>query len=271
MGGNPAVVGVPTVVPPPPLSYCSNVFKFEDLERGLRFIADLGYDGTEFWEKHLCQLTVDDLASLLREIGLEVAQICPYFDFTAGQTEWDESIRIAETYIDYGRKLGKPLIRVFTGKVGSADATPEQWDSCIRGLRTVCEMAAPDGIGFAMETHRGSLMDTPESTRRLLDEVAMDNLGVNLQAGPGMGDWRVWLDTVGERVTHMHCHNYDDERKMAFLDEGTFYDFAAFVDAVHARGFNGYLSVEHGYHSGDVWETARHEIGHLTALVGTYG
>ena len=33
-------------------SYCSNVFRFEELEKGLRFIAELGYDGTEFWEKH---------------------------------------------------------------------------------------------------------------------------------------------------------------------------------------------------------------------------
>jgi len=251
-------------------SYCSNVFKFEDLERGLRFIAQLGYEGTEFWEKHLCELNVDELAALLGEIDLAVAQICPYFDFTAGPAEWDESIKIAETYIDYARKLGRPLIRVFTGKVGSADASPEQWEACIRGLRKVCEMAAPEGIAYAMETHRGSLMDTPDATRRLLDEVAMDNLGVNLQTGPNMGDWHVWLDRVGERVIHMHCHNYGDDGKMAFLDEGTFYDFAAFVDAVAEKGFSGYLSLEHGYHSGDVWETARHEIGHLKALVAKY-
>ena len=251
-------------------SYCSNVFKFEDLQRGLRFIAQLGYDGTEFWEKHLSQLKVDELADLLGEIGLAAAQICPYFDFTAGQTEWDESILIAETYVDYARKLGKPLIRVFTGKVGSAEATPEQWKACIRGLRRVCEMAEPEGIGFAMETHHGSLMDTPKSTRRIIDEVGMENLGVNLQTGPNMGDWHEWLKTVGERIVHMHCHNYDDQGKMAFLDQGTFYDFGAFVDEVAREGFDGYLSVEHGYHSGDVWETARHEIGFLKRIVAKY-
>ena len=251
-------------------SYCSNVFKFEELEKGLRFIAGLGYDGTEFWEKHLSQLNVGELADLLGELGLAAAQICPYFNFTGTRQEWEESIRIAETYIDYSLSLGKPLIRVFTGKVGSAEATPDEWRAGVEGLRKVCGMARPEGVAFALETHHGSLMDTLESTRRLLDEVGMDNLGVNYQPGPKMGPWRDWVEQLGERIVHLHCHNYDDEGKMTFLGEGTFYDFAEFVDALAKKGYEGYLSVEHGYHSGDVWETARREIGYLKSVVARY-
>lgn len=251
-------------------SYCCNVFKFEDLPRGLGYIAGLGYDGTEFWEKHLCELNVDELAEQLGQMDLGVAQICPYFNFTGTQEEWDESIRIAETYIGYSLKLGKPLIRVFTGKVGSDEAEPAQWDAGVKGLRKVCEMAAPEGVGFALETHRGSLMDTLDATRRLLDDVGMDNLGVNYQPGPNMGPWRDWVDQLGHRMVHFHCHNYDDEGQMAFLDEGTYYDFAEFVGAVAEKGFDGYLSVEHGYHSKDVWLTARHEINHLAPLAAKY-
>lgn len=252
-------------------SYCCNVFKFEDLQRGLGYIAGLGYDGTEFWEKHLCELDVDQLAEQLNQIQLSVAQICPYFNFTGTQAEWDESVAVAETYIDYSRRLpGKPLIRVFTGKAGSADATPEQWQAGVKGLRKACELAAPDGIGFALETHHGSLMDTLESTTRLLDDVGMDNLGVNYQPGPKMGPWQDWVEQLGHRMVHFHCHNYGDDGKATFLDEGAYYDFAEFVDAVAKKGFNGYLSVEHGYHSGDVWETARHEIRHLKPLAAKY-
>lgn len=257
-------------------SYCSNVFKLEDLARGLGYIAGLGYDGTEFWEKHLCQLNINELAGQLKQMNLAVAQVCPYFDFTAGREAWDESLRIAETYIAYSLKLGKPLIRVFTGKVGSAEATPEQWKAGVEGLRKVCEMAAPEGIGFALETHHGSLMDTLQATKRLLDDVGMDNLGVNYQPGPGMGDWHQWVDQLGHRIVHLHCHNYvpdpdkPGKHKMAFLDEGTWYSFAEFVDALAKKGYQGYLSVEHGYHSGDVWLSARHEIAHLKPLVAKY-
>jgi sugar phosphate isomerase/epimerase len=251
-------------------SYCCNVFKIEDLQRGLGYIAGLGYDGTEFWEKHLSLLKVDELAAQLKTIRLEVAQVCPYFDFTGSEAEWDQSIRIAETYIGHSLKLGKPLIRVFTGKVGSGEATPAQWQAGVRGLRRVCEMAAPEGIGFALETHHGSLMDTLDSTRRLLDDVHMDNLGVNYQPGPNMGPWQEWVRVLGHRMVHFHCHNYDAEGKMAYLDQGVYYNFAEFVDAVAGKGFKGYLSVEHGYHSGSVWETARHEIGHLKQIVAKH-
>ena len=251
-------------------SYCCNVFKFEDLQRGLGYIAGLGYDGTEFWEKHLSLLKVDELAAQLKQIKLQVAQVCPYFNFTGTPEQWAASIKIAETYINYSRLLGKPLIRVFTGEVGSAAATPEQYQAGVRGLRTVCEMAAPEGIGFALETHQGSLMDSLEATRRLLDDVGMDNLGVNYQPGPGMGDWRAWVEQLGHRIVHLHCHNYGPDGKMAFLDRGVWYNFAEFVDALAKKGYRGYLSVEHGYHSGDVWETARHEVGHLKRLAAQY-
>ena len=35
-----------------------------------------------------------------------------------------------------------------------AEATDEQWERCVAGLKLVCEMGAPYGIEFPLETHQ---------------------------------------------------------------------------------------------------------------------
>ena len=117
---------------------------------------------------------------------LEIVQICPYFDFTTSSETWEQSIRDAERYIEYAIQLGGPFIRTYTGNVGSADATAEQWDTCVNGLQRICEMGIPHGIVFPLETHQvihsgPNLTDTSPTTLKLLADVGMENLTVNIQ------------------------------------------------------------------------------------------
>lgn len=235
-------------------------------------LKGMGYDGIELWSVNLEKLDIDWLADVFAESGLACAQICPYFDFVHGQEKWDETMRIAERYLDWARRLGKPLVRVFTGPgVGPSDATPEQWEATFAGLRRICDMAAPDGIRLAMECHGGSLMEDSPSTLRLIEGVGRDNLGVNLQLPLKNGHESVdtSIEQLGRYTWHMHAHNYTNvlEWELRTLGDGVL-DYHSLLTRLIGHGFSGYVSIEHAHHEGkrDPWEVAGIEGAYLTGL-----
>ena len=108
----------------------------------LKGIREIGYEGTELWQQLLDTVDIDEAREVMEVTGLEVVQICPYFNFTGTEEDWKDSLETARRFVGYSVRLGKPFIRVFTGQVGSENATAEQWDACVRGLREACDMAA---------------------------------------------------------------------------------------------------------------------------------
>jgi 3-dehydroshikimate dehydratase len=190
-------------------SFCTNVFSNEDMEMAIKKLAQLGYDGLEFWDKYLQKIDIFWLVDFLKENHIEVSQICPYFNFTGTKEEWKNSILLAEKYIKLAKILDTKLIRVFTGKVGSKEATSAKWRLAVLGLKKICELGVKDKILFVLETHPGTLADTSDSTLNLLEKVGMENLKVNLQV-PLIGEKNplISAEKLGEYVVHLHAHNW---------------------------------------------------------------
>lgn len=225
------------------LSFCARNFG-EDLpnvRKALLAIKEIGYEGTELWQQLLTAVDLDALRGVVEESGLTVVQICPYFNWTGTAQQWEESMDNVRRFIDYSLELGKPFIRVFTGGVGSDDATAEQWNACVRGLREACDMAALEGISFNLETHRNKLHDSPESTLRLIADVNRPNLGVNFQPMHGF-DPLDSLKRLFPHVRHVHVGNRKDGRASELADGDT--PWPALVAELKTRGYGGFLSVE---------------------------
>lgn len=264
-------------------SFCTNVFgnTQKDMEQAIPALAEMEYDGLEFWstrysssppqKQYLSNADLGWLRDIMDAHNLEVVQICPYFDFTTSSETWDQSIRDAALHIEYARQLGGPFIRTYTGNIGSAEATAEQWDACVKGLQRICEMGKPHGIVFPLETHQvihsgPNLTDTSPTTLKLLADVGMDNLTVNLQT-PLLGESAYHTaEQLGQHVVHLHAHNWiGNWPNRTFLDAGDV-DFAKFVRILKNKGFDGYISIEHGSHH-PPYETAAHEIRYLKQLI----
>ena len=107
----------------------------EEMEKAIPALAEMGYDGLEFWEQYLSGADLSWLKETMDSESLEIVQICPYFDFTTSSETWDQSLSNAERFIGYSLELGRPFVRTYTGNTGSADATKAQWDACVKGLR----------------------------------------------------------------------------------------------------------------------------------------
>lgn len=141
-----------------------------------RHIAQAGFDGIELWGPHLDGVegaALEDLGTLIRSLGLSIPLISPYFNFTKSPDHAAASLRQGLDLIGKARRLGAAGIRVFTGNHRSADATPEQWDRCITCLKTLCDAASP--MIMAVHVHDWNLVDTPDSTLKLLSLVDRPN------------------------------------------------------------------------------------------------
>ncbi|KPJ62557.1 hypothetical protein AMK68_04730 [candidate division KD3-62 bacterium DG_56] len=235
------------------IAFCYE-FENEEADDRLGQIKSVGYDGVEFWQRRVEAMGIDQIDRLCRKHGLEVAQLCPYFNWVGGSEAIATTREMVRTYIDYARQAGCRHVRAFTGQasgggaVGPDTATPEQWQAAIDGLREACDWAAPHGIRIVLECHGGSLMEDTPSTLRLLEGVGRDNLRLNLQLPlkGGQEDVDETISALDRYCVHMHIHNYTaiPGGKMTDLETGCL-DYASILARLIGMGFDGWVSVEH--------------------------
>ena len=126
----------------------------EVAERCIQVAGRLGYDGIDLWKQYLDTADLAWVRETCAAQGLQIVQICPYFDFTSSQASASESMREAETFIGYAQTLGASYIRTYTGITPSADADDAMWDRCVKSLREACDMAAASEVKLLLETHQ---------------------------------------------------------------------------------------------------------------------
>ncbi|MDD4889163.1 MAG: sugar phosphate isomerase/epimerase [Phycisphaerae bacterium] len=257
-------------------SFCINVFRNDELVPAIYRLAELGYQGVEIWQRQMEQNRWPILRAAVADAGLRVAQLCPYFDLVNGPEKIEASVKLAEQYVQLAAECPETpaLVRVFTGPlhgpgaVASSACSQAAWAAAVAGMRRICQIGAARGVGFALETHRGTLVDTGKSIVQFITDVATPNLGANLQVPlEGEPNPAASARKVGPHVVHLHANNHKDG-KGTFLADGE-YDFAAFLKAVADSGpFDGFVSIEHAYHH-PVWQTAVVEAEYLKKLIPT--
>lgn len=106
-----------------------------------------------------------------RDAGLKVAAYGSYY--RVGHAEPVPFEQVLATAVE----LGAPRIRVWPGKVGSAEADEPYRGRVVSDARRIAEAAAGAEIGVVFEYHAHTLTDTKESARGLLEAVDHPNVG----------------------------------------------------------------------------------------------
>jgi len=270
------------------ISFCSIAFRksSKTILEIIPIIADLGYDAIEIWGNHFGNIPLADIKDVLKENNLQVAMVSPYMDFTGSMENWRQSLATAEEFLNKAVALGSPNVRVFTGVVGSADASDKQWRSTVEGLKYISSKAAGTGVNFALETHPKTLVDTVDSTLRLIDEVAADNLRVNLDI---YHMWEahkdvVWvLEQLSPFISHIHAKNaklppaldghhpllHDKHGSQEIYGVTTLADgnmlYQDFISALNDSEYDGYLSVE--WFGADEVKAAETELRYIKKML----
>ncbi len=264
------------------ISLCSIGFRQDPQPLGdiIDKVAALGFDGIELWGEHLVNHHPKDVSSMLSAAGLEVSMISPYFDFTGTSARRDRSLSDAAYFIDYAQAIGSPLVRVFTGVVGSREADRSQFEACSTALAEVCDRAAAYGVTLALETHPKTLVDTVPGCLALIDAVDRPNLKLNLDI---YHLWEVHFDPVAvlewlfELTAHVHAKNANippNSHYPLLHDQQASQDiigvtpiatgnmpYVGFLRQLQAKKFAGYVSVE--WFGPDVEKTAAGELAYL--------
>lgn len=229
-------------------------------------LEELGYDGIEIWAgdlpgaEHIAwyrydsvrisevwqgeELTEEELARLnrLKELAaqhnLAIPMIATYFDFTAGERRWEESLMVGRRYIQYALALGSPLIRTCAGSIGSAQMTEAHWKACISGLKALTHLPGAERVVFALECHPNRPEDTIASILREVEEVGADNLKVLLQPTSFAAEATTpqMLDALYEHTVHIHA--------VTDMKDSTTVDWAWLLPEMVRRGYDGFLSLE---------------------------
>lgn len=216
----------------------------------LPVLAEAGYDAAEIWWPHIEALDdagLDRLAARLASHRLGVAMISPYFNFTTSDETAAESMALAQLVLHAARRLRAGGVRCFTGKTASADATPEQWSRAVRCLRELGDASRADGIAWCLETHSWNLMDTIDGSRRLIEDVARDNVRLILQPSTFHEQWLAAVDALLPYARHVHATNSrpgaDGKAVGCALADGAM-DWRLIIARLRAAGFVGHVSIE---------------------------
>ncbi|MFH1569593.1 MAG: TIM barrel protein [Gemmatimonadota bacterium] len=214
-------------------------------------IRRTGFEELEIWQFHISSLApaqVAELASRLAGAGLGAAALGAYPVLHPEGVEWDAMRDQLERLVEYGARLGIDALKIFPGRVASAEADAGTWARSVARLRWLAGLASQAGALLTMETHGRTLCDTLESTHRLLGELA-DLDGVGLCYQPYTEDdtdaAMAAFEALRCRVLHLHLQNRSQrDRATALLADGDWIDYRRFLPHVRARGFDGLACLE---------------------------
>ncbi|WP_373414549.1 sugar phosphate isomerase/epimerase family protein [Ensifer aridi] len=112
--------------------------------------------------------------------------------------------------------LGASNIRIWPGtrQRDSRDYSTGERRAVAEAIRDMGAEAARHGMTVSLEYHPQSLTDDTDSARRLIDEIAHENVYLYWQPRPGLPleEALTEIGEIGEHVSHVHVFAWDRDR-----------------------------------------------------------
>jgi sugar phosphate isomerase/epimerase len=237
---------------------------------------ELGYEGVEVMGKrpHLSVLDVGleearELRRLADELGLEVATIAAYTNFTGGlespEVPFPElQLAYIKRLAELGAVLGAKIIRLFTGYFSERLPFFSQWNLCVDLVREAAQIASNYGLVVGVQNHH-DIGVSVECYEDFLDDVGHPSCRAMFDAwSPALqgADLYYWARRIGGRAVQTtvadyvryprwrqvgHLSNYErlqpDAVRAVPMGEG-FIDYRSFFRGLKEAGFDGYVAYE---------------------------
>ncbi len=249
------------------------------VEAFLEKAVELGYPAVALVAKrpHVSPLDYDAgarqaLKQRIRELGLELAALMGYTDFTAGlERPGIPAAEMNAAYVEALCRLAADLdttrLRIFTGYERANVPYNAQWGELVRGIRLAARQAARYGVTLLLQNHH-DLAAHHEQLLWLLREAGEPNIklafdawspflqglsGAALrEAVEAVGPWIAWT-TVADYVVHPRYRyepqlvNYVRQQPdvvRAVPPGDGLVDYAAFFEGLRNVGYQGHVAYE---------------------------
>ena len=122
-------------------------------------------------------------ARITHNLDLEVAAYGSYYRVGTSEDEGLSFVSVLETAV----ALEAGIVRIWAGRKNSEDADEVYWKRIVDESRRIAELAATRNIRLVYEFHEGTLTNTYESCKRLLEAVNCPNILTYWQPLHGAG------------------------------------------------------------------------------------
>lgn len=217
----------------------------------IREVASAGLKGIEWGgDQHVPPGDIrnaEQIGRRTRDAGLEVSAYGSYYAFQDLLPGSPNTTDDSQAVLDTAEALGTTMIRIWPGKVGSLEASPQWFDAVVAKTRSMADEAAPRGLHLGFEFHNNSLTDTAEGTLRLLEAINRDNVSTFWQTNRG-GDFaneKASIELLGDRITQLHCHHLvaGQMPPYALLSDG-WEEWKVFLETLRNFGGEHWISIE---------------------------
>ena len=198
-------------------SLTSVTFRKKSVEEIVDLVVHAGFDAIE-WGGDVHVPPTDPIAAakvraLCDEKGIAVSAYGSYYRCT----DEEDFAPILDTAL----ALGTDVIRVWAGRLGSAECPPEIRTQLNRNLAKAVAMAAEKGCIVATEYHPNTLTDDLDSTLQLLADVpglyTYWQPATSIPRAPGYDSYA--LEKLGKKVINVHVfHRNEKNQKTALSD-----------------------------------------------------
>ncbi len=143
---------------------------------------------------------------MTEDAGLTVAAYGSYYRVGHGESVPFEAV------LESAVALGAPVIRVWAGKLSSAQADDAYWTRVIDDSRAIGDLAQQAGLVVAYEYHGNTLTDTVASALRLLETVAHPNVKTYWQPpdGASLDENLAGLKAILPWLINVHVFSWRD-------------------------------------------------------------
>ena len=240
----------------------------------LRFAAELGFHGVGAHLNVPASTVSDATAQTVKSVFAD--QNMPFLQLWGPYPciiSPDESIRRAgvsgaQAIIKLAAKLGVSVSGVRpTSLHPNGDwwphpdnYAPETEDRLVRSLKEILQVADDYGVNIALETHVTTMLDSPQTIKRVIERTESNRLKVNIDPVNFMGDLRTAcnptetinevFDILGPYVDTVHVKDfYFEERLVVHITETVIGTGLMDLDTVLRRSDevlgDGYVVIEH--------------------------
>ncbi len=270
--------------------YNSNGFAFHRIEDVVRIIAELGFAGLALTPDvhHLDPFRTSAIErrafrTLLDSHELKVViETGARFVLDPERKHWptlldepadaERRSALLRSSVDLAVDLGAPVISLWSGVLPAGLEHGTAFERLVRGLRAVCEYAAPRGVRVALEPEPGMLVARADQWPDVRAAVDHPALGLTLDVGhclanqEGVPEEAIRRHAADLLVLHLDDHRPGVHDHLMFGDGEV--DFTAIARAVDEVGFSGALEVELSRHSASAPTTAEAALAFLRACFG---
>ncbi len=154
------------------------------------------------------------VTEMTKAAGLEIPSYGSYFRLAEQPVETFEPVLRTATI------LGAPNIRVWAGRLGSAQADATYHERARSDARRIAEMAAEAGITLSYEYHRNTLADSHEATLQLLNDVGRADVHTYWQpeTDRSLEENKEALTALLPHLSHIHVFHWVGNERRALAE-----------------------------------------------------